>query len=281
MDHRRERLRELGRRVRLLRAEARLTGVELAERSGVAQATVSKIETGRMLPSVEVVERIADALGLDPERRGELLELVARLHSEIERRRRFSGPALARQEAIGERERAAEAIRAFQCAVIPGLLQTAEYARHAFAAYRFFDEQDVSRAVAARVARQELLYSPNRHFHFVLTEGALRTWPGSPALMLAQLDRLAQVSTLENVRLGVVPWDSPVPEVPLHGFAVYDEKAVSIETFGSDVVLLEEPDVQMYLDIFAAFGEAAIYGDAVRELLARLADEYRALASSK
>ena len=41
---------------------------------------------------------------------------------------------------------------------------------------------------------------------FVLTEAVLRTWPGTPALMLAQLDRLLAVESLSTVRLGVIPW---------------------------------------------------------------------------
>ncbi|WP_437069565.1 Scr1 family TA system antitoxin-like transcriptional regulator [Streptomyces sp. enrichment culture] len=64
----------------------------------------------------------------------------------------------------------------------------------------------VGRAVAARVERQSVLYEPGRESVFVLTEAVLRTWPGTPALMLAQLDRLLAVESLSTVRLGVISW---------------------------------------------------------------------------
>nr|SBP00146.1 hypothetical protein BN4615_P9662 [Nonomuraea gerenzanensis] len=49
--------------------------------------------------------------------------------------------------------------------------------------------------------------------------------------MRAQLDRLANISTLTNVRLGVVPWSAELPRVPLHGFAVFDGERVVVETY--------------------------------------------------
>jgi transcriptional regulator with XRE-family HTH domain len=177
-DLRQERLRELGHRVRALRKDGGLTGAELADRAGVTQPTVSKIETGRMLPSSEVIERLVGALGVDEDARDELLALLRRVNTEVEEFRRSGKGALARQEAISARERQAEAVECFQCAMVPSLLQTAEYARRAFAAARFEGEQDIARAVAARVERQSILYQQGRRFSFVLTEGALRRFVG-------------------------------------------------------------------------------------------------------
>ncbi|CAL9488173.1 hypothetical protein SUDANB54_03167 [Streptomyces sp. enrichment culture] len=54
--------------------------------------------------------------------------------------------------------------------------------------------------------RQSALYEPGRESVFVLTEAVLRTWPSTPALMLAQLDRLLAVESLSTVRLGVISW---------------------------------------------------------------------------
>ncbi|MEV4179999.1 Scr1 family TA system antitoxin-like transcriptional regulator [Streptosporangium canum] len=90
-------------------------------------------------------------------------------------------------------------------------VQTAEYARLALAFGRDADEEDAAKAAAVRVEAQAALFESGREFSFVLTEGAVRTWPGSPALMRAQLDRLVQVSTLPHVGLGVVPWSVEAP----------------------------------------------------------------------
>lgn len=68
---------------------------------------------------------------------------------------------------------------------IPGLLQTAEYARARFAqsVTVFKVPNDIDEAVAARVRRQEMLYRPDKRFHFVLTEATLRYRLCAPAVM--------------------------------------------------------------------------------------------------
>jgi uncharacterized protein DUF5753 len=80
----------------------------------------------------------------------------------------------------------------FEPATIPGLLQTAEYARARFAegVLLFGTPNDVDYAVRTRMQRQELLYRRDKSFHFVLTEGALRYRRSSLEIQLAQLDRL-------------------------------------------------------------------------------------------
>ncbi|MEV0408518.1 helix-turn-helix transcriptional regulator [Actinoallomurus sp. NPDC050550] len=271
---RQERLRELGERIRALRSGAQLTGAQLADRAGVTQPTVSKIETGRMLPSSEVISALAGALGVDEDVRDELMSLLERIDAEISTLRRIGDAALARQEAISVHERGATAVECFQSALIPSLLQTAEYARRTFKAARFDDEQDVARATAARIEGQGLLYEQSRRFSFVLTESALRTWPGSPDVMRAQLAKIADVSTLENISVGVVPWSAIVPTFPLHGFVIYDESAVRVETFVSELVVNDEQEIAIYRQTFAAFREVALVGKEMREVVSRIAQDY-------
>src|SRR6266498_5415335 len=92
--------------------------------------------------------------------------------------------------------------------VVPGLLQTAEYARARFAQGVRLHKvpDDVDEAVRLRVQRQEILYRPDKRFHFVLTEAALRNRLCPVDVMLAQLDRLVALSALRNVRLGIIPF---------------------------------------------------------------------------
>ncbi|MEV0424068.1 helix-turn-helix domain-containing protein [Streptosporangium canum] len=70
MEDRRDRLRALGELLRRLRKDAGLTGKDLALRAGVAQPTISRIETGQLLPVPETVDRLVEALGLDEVGRG-------------------------------------------------------------------------------------------------------------------------------------------------------------------------------------------------------------------
>ncbi|RJL33093.1 helix-turn-helix domain-containing protein [Bailinhaonella thermotolerans] len=272
MEDRRELLLELGGLIRRLRKDARLTGKELAHRAGVAQPTISKIETGRMLPSPETVTQVSEALRLGDDERRRLARVLARVQQEVAN----LGTGLAgRERALGVRAAAASLLRSFQPTVVPDLLQTAEYARHALTAVRPADDEDLARAVAARVERQSVLYEPRHEFHFVLAESALRAGP--PGAMVSQLHRLATLASLDHVRLGVLPWDARVPAVPLHGFTLYDSSAVLLETFTGDATLTAEDEVRAYGEVFTAFAAAARYGDEARPLLDRIDHHHRAL----
>ncbi|TLP66549.1 helix-turn-helix domain-containing protein [Microbispora triticiradicis] len=275
MEERRDRLRELGELLRRLRKGVGLTGKELAERAGVAQPTISRMETGQLLPTPETVERVAAALQLDQDARRELDTLLARLRDEVSRLR---GGLAGREAANAARVRSSKWIAVFSSAMIPALLQTAEYARLAVAIGRDVDEDDAAKAAAIRVDAQAVLFEEGRRFAFVLTEGAVRTWPGSPSLMLAQLDRLAQVSTLPHVRLGVVPWKVEAPAFPLHGFTVFDGSVSVVESLTGDLTLTEAGELSAHEEAFGAFADGAVYGDDLRALLGEIGADFRKLA---
>ncbi len=276
VDDRQDRLRELGELLRRLRKGAGLTGKELAQRAGVAQPTISRIETGQLLPTPETVERVSAALELDETDRGALDALLVRLRDEVSR---LKGGLVGREAANAARVRSAGWMAVFSSAMVPPLLQTAEYARLALTIGREVDEEDAARAAAVRVEAQAVLFEAGRKFAFVLTEGAVRTWPGSPSLMLAQLDRLAQVATLPHVRLGVVPWRTETPAFPLHGFTIFDGAVSVVESLTGDLTLTETGDLEAHEEVFEAFAGAALYGDDLRGLLGEIGADYRALGN--
>ena len=98
----------------------------------------------------------------------------------------------------------------FEPAIIPGLLQTAEYARARFAegVQLFNTPNDIDYAVRTRMQRQEMLYRRDKRFHFVLTEAALRYRRCAIEVLLAQLDRLMSLSALPNVKLGIIGFET-------------------------------------------------------------------------
>ncbi|MGH3328664.1 MAG: Scr1 family TA system antitoxin-like transcriptional regulator, partial [Streptomycetales bacterium] len=134
---------------------------------------------------------------------------------------------------------------------------------------------DVPGAVAALVDGQRTLHDEGNRFHFLITEGVLRWRLCADAVMLAQLDRLAVLSTLRNVRIGVIPFPARVREVPLHGFTVRDGRAVSVEGFTTHSVITDPRDVALYLEIFALFEHAAVFDAEARELLTEIGHAYR------
>ncbi|MFF5210619.1 Scr1 family TA system antitoxin-like transcriptional regulator [Streptosporangium sp. NPDC000396] len=180
MEDRRDRLRALGELFRQLRKDAGLTGKDLAVRAGVAQPTISRIETGRLLPVPETVDRLVEALGLDEATRGKLDTLLVRLRDEVSRLR---GGLAGREAANAARLRSARRVVSFQSAMIPALLQTGEYARLALAIGRDMDEEDAARAAAVRVEAQVVLFESGREFSFVLTEAAERAGHGVDVML--------------------------------------------------------------------------------------------------
>ncbi|WP_326785516.1 helix-turn-helix domain-containing protein [Streptomyces sp. NBC_00151] len=278
-SERQERMRALGAQLRALRVDAGLTGAVLAQRAGVGQPTVSKVENGRMVPSRDVLDRLSGALGLDAAAVAELRAALAEVESapSAGMDETLLGSNVSVDAAVDLAVRGARLVRSFQCVVLPAMLQSAEYARHVFASTPGADAVQVGKSVAARVERQSVLYEPGRESVFVVTEGVLRTWPGSPALMLAQLDRLLAVESLTTVRFGVIPWDRPVPVMPRHGFTLCDRETVVVETFRGERAEKDLDVLASYEETFARFEGAAVFGDEARELLMRIMGDLRVL----
>lgn len=232
-----------------------------------------------MVPSADVLGRLSRALGLDDATTREVRDLLALVEAASDM---VEGPedAMSVGAALDDAVRSARLVRSFQCVVLPAMLQSAEYARHVFESSPDSTPEAVGRAVADRVERQSLLYEPGRESVFVLTEAVLRTWPGNPALMLAQFDRLLAVESLSTVRLGVIPWRRAVPVMPRHGFTLCDRRAVVVEGFRGEQVVDDSAEIAMYEHTFARFEEAAIFGVEVRELLLRVMREFQELEHS-
>ncbi|MFM9616138.1 helix-turn-helix domain-containing protein [Streptomyces niveiscabiei] len=277
-SERQQRMKELGTRLRGLRMEAGLTGAVLAQRAGVGQPTVSKVETGRMVPSLGVLSRLSLALDLDEVTTREVRDLLAAVEAASDVADVPAAESLA-GTVLDDAVRSAHLVRSFQCLVLPALLQSAGYSRHVFESAPNTTPEAVGRAVADRVERQSLLYEPGRESVFVLTEAVLRTWPGDPSLMLAQFDRLLTVDSLSTARIGVIPWRRAVPVMPRHGFTLCDQKAVVVETFRGEQLLDDPADVATYEETFTRFEEAAVFGIEAHELLIRIMAEFRELES--
>lgn len=174
--------------LRDLRQNAGLTGMEAARRARMSQPKISKLENGRLLPSVEDVRTLLDLYQAGVAERDALLEVAGRLHSAIESKRTILRRAAARRQArLGELEHEATTLRYFCPIVIPGLLQTAEYMRRVFSLD--LSGAELTRTVAARQARQQILYDAAKTFNLrhhrdrVALGGSvpLTSWPPRPA----------------------------------------------------------------------------------------------------
>ncbi len=110
---------------------AGLTGAVLAQRAGVGQPTVSKVENGRMVPSNDVLGRLSRALDLGDSTAREVRDILAAAEAAPDTAEVTADEAQAGAVLDGA-VRSARLIRSFPCVVLPAMLQSAEYARHVF-----------------------------------------------------------------------------------------------------------------------------------------------------
>jgi transcriptional regulator with XRE-family HTH domain len=258
--------------IRELRKHAGLTGERLGARCAMSQSKISKIETGRVVPSVLDVERILHALHVPRTVLAEVTALAQLANTEFQDTRSLLRKGLEKKQyELSSLEAATTEFRFFLPAMMASLISTPDYIRASLAHVR----GSTGKAVAKKLERQSVLYDTSKSFSFVLTESAVR-WPVSdPAVMTAQLDHLILLSRLPNFRLGVIPVLASQLRGPLNTFTVYDERLVTAETFTGMVVMRDPHDVALHLDLFARFEHAAIFGDTARKRIAEWAAALR------
>ncbi len=100
--------------------------------------------------------------------------------------------------------------RIYEPAVVPGLLQTREYAMAVLSSFIDFVRvpDDAEEGAAARLERQRVLTHGDRRFHMVLGQQALHTNVGGAEVMAGQLEHLLAMLKLPRLRLGIIPFDA-------------------------------------------------------------------------
>jgi transcriptional regulator with XRE-family HTH domain len=271
----------LGLRLRELRRHSGLTGRELAGQLGWPASKISKLENGHQTPTDGDLRAWANATGAERV----VAELVASLHTlesqHAEWRRQLRGGLRSHQVELARLDEKTKLFRALESTFIPGLLQTAEYARARFAqSIRVLKvPNDVDEAVRVRLQRQEILYQSDKRFHFLLTEAVLRYRLCPVEVMLAQLDRLVALSAMRNVRLGIIPFETPYSVAPAHGFWLLDEDLVIVETFSAELHLAQPPEIALYSAIFDRLAAIASYGRDARAVITRVIEDLSGTAA--
>jgi transcriptional regulator with XRE-family HTH domain len=263
---------DLAATLRDLRVRAGLTGDRLAVRCAMSQSKISKIETGKVIPSVVDVERILQALNAPQAVLSDVTALAKLANTEFLDVRSLLRKGLEkRQHELSGMEIVTTEFRFFLPAMITALLGTPEYIRASLADM----SGDTSKAIAKKLERQAVLYDTAKNFSFVLTESAVRLPLVSPAVMALQLDRLVSLSYLSNIQLGIIPVTATPPHGPLNTFTVYDERLVTAETFTGAVVMRDPRDVAFHIELFRRFAAVAVFGDDARERLAEWVAGFR------
>ncbi|GIF77145.1 helix-turn-helix domain-containing protein [Asanoa siamensis] len=270
----------LGTTLARLRRAKSLTGRELARQVGMSQPKISRLENGVGLPDPADVARVARALGAPDDVVRHLVDLAEHGQNRMTDWRAFTTSLPGRQGSVRELESDARSLRVFQPLVIPGLLQTSEYARAVLASFQHVispasdaaGSVAVAEAVATRVARQAILADPDRTFHFVMLEAVFESRFYPPEIMPAQITRIREIAAQGNVTISVIPDDARLRTLPMNGFELVDDELAVIDLLNTSISTRGTHDIAMYRQVFDEY--AATATDDLAGLLDRHFQEY-------
>ncbi|WP_030609809.1 helix-turn-helix domain-containing protein [Streptomyces sclerotialus] len=183
-----------GNQIKLWRTQAGVSREDLGREANYEYETVKSMELGRRRPSLRLLQVADDMCSA----RGLLLAA----HSYLK-----PAPYPTRSQEYMALEAEAIAVHWYEPLLIPGLLQTEDYARVLMSeTYPPSDDETVEERVSARLRRQEALWPrPRAVFDFVIYEAALRTGVGGGKVMHRQLCRLLEIGELRNISIQVLP----------------------------------------------------------------------------
>jgi transcriptional regulator with XRE-family HTH domain len=276
------RQRRLAAELRRLRADR--TGDEVATALGWSPSKVSRYELARTGPNVAEVGKLLDYYGVTGSHRERVLALA------LEATQRgwweaYSDDLPEELTALIALEDEASSSWMWQVEVIPGLLQTEDYARQITSVFQKgipLPPRQVERRVQVRLRRQNILIAENPlEFSVVLDESAILRRQADIKVMRAQLQHLLEVSQLPNVTVQVFPLQAPHPVVTssflLLQFARERDTllndVVSIEHLQGNIHFEGEIDTHMYRLAFQALSDAALDPEQSRELIQRTSEQ--------
>jgi hypothetical protein len=280
--------RQLGRHLRALRNQARLTTKLAAQALEWSEPKLWRIETGQTTLRSLDVEAMCRVYGATAEVTQGLMVLA--------RETKTVGWWHPHDDVIPDwldlylgLEDAASRLQRYDPELVPGLLQTAAYAREVIMADQpDLGEAEVTRRMQARLARQALLIRVTAPLsaEVLLGEAVLRRPVGGPQVMAEQLDRLADAALLPNVTIRVVPLRAGLHRGVLSGpFAILrfpvngdgqesEPPVVYVPGFTGALYLEQAAEIQRYQEVCTGVAAAALDEPASRALIRQAALEY-------
>ncbi|MFK4146022.1 helix-turn-helix domain-containing protein [Streptomyces sp. NPDC004065] len=277
------RRRKLGAELRALRAGAGLTSGQAARLVGWHQSKVSRIETGASGVKPADVRLLLDAYAVRDAQLRELLLVLAGSDGGAGRHHwwhAYRGVLPPTYRDFISLESQASGMRTVETSVVPGLLQTAEYARAVTrAAVEGLDDDRLDALVEVRLARQHVLRAdPPLRLDAVLDEAVLRREVGGPQIMARQLERLVEAARLPQVRLQVLPFAAGAHIGLTCPFVIFsfsntsDLDVVVLDHLTSSLYLERKEDLEAYSEAFDTLRRHALSPEDSLEFIAGTGD---------
>ena len=256
------RQRRLARILRRLREDAGLTIDQVADKLELSPSTISRIETAQVGVRFRDVRELLEIYEVTGVQRAELLDLARKGRQQPWWHEYRDVPSVP----LAGFEADAAFISQYSPLLVPGLLQTREYASEVFRAIRHdASPGEIERRLGLRMHRQELLAGSDApDLWVVLDEAALRRPIGGRAVMRQQLQRLIEATALPNITLQLLPFSAGAHAGMDGEFAIFsyrdpaDPDLVYIENTGGDLYLDAEDKTERYRLIFTHLQAAAL-----------------------
>jgi transcriptional regulator with XRE-family HTH domain len=285
------RRRRLAAELRKLREQSGMSVTEVAKRLDWQASRISRVEnrqSGITAPDLRKLLNMYEVV--DQGYRAYLTELARRLN-ERGWWQKYAGLIVGEYADLISLEEEARTIRTYEQELVPGLLQTPDYARAVIRAGGPTDTtEQIQRRVEIRIERQEVLVRsdpPPPRFSVVLSEAALRRPVGGYAVMLGQLEYLMRPRDRANVTVQVLPLDAgshPAMAGPftMMAFADPDDLGlVSVEN-ATGALFLEEPaELLVYEEIWGTLQANALSPDDSQAFLKSISFGYRIKEGTK
>ncbi|MBT2398601.1 helix-turn-helix transcriptional regulator [Streptomyces sp. ISL-100] len=274
------RRRRLGQELRRLRELKGMTAEEVAERLLVSQSKISRLENGRRSISQRDVRDLCGVYDVEDHRIVDSLMQMAKDSRQQGWWHAFGD--IPYSVYIGL-ETDAASLRVYDPQIVPGLLQTPQYAEALITgALPETAATDVEKRVNVRLRRQERILTAEQPLRLwaVIDEASLRRVVGDKQLMREQLEHLVEQSQLPHVTVQILPFDMGAhPGISGH-YAILefpdaaDSSVVYIEGVTSDLYLEKANDVQKYSVMYEHLRAQALNVEASRQFIADIAKEY-------
>jgi transcriptional regulator with XRE-family HTH domain len=274
------RRKRLGIELRRLREQASLTCEDVGRRLDCSGTRISRMETGRISIRPGDVRELMEVYEITGPEADALVQLAreARMKGWWHTYGQVLPPWF---EAYVGLETAATRLRDFQAMIVPGLLQTEDYARTVLRTAPGRDStEEIDRQVALRMRRQAIFEDATPpDLWVILSESVIRTHVGGRGVMRAQLRRLIDVAERSHVTLQVLPFTSGAHVHPISPFTILDfpdaadPTVVYLEHRTGSLFLESAEEIRRYTVVFDHLRAEALGTRASVDLIAQVADE--------
>ncbi len=275
--------------LREARRQADLTQAEAAERLYWSPSKLLRIENGKNSISVTDLMALLDLYKVADRQQVEQLITLARGARKEQSKTEFRDLVSGQFLTYLNYESAASHIAHYETVLIPGLLQTEEYARTVIAALSSDEDsvEVIDKRVQLRLDRQEaLLQDGGPQMHFIMDEAAVRRHVGGAAVMIRQLEHLKELGRNPNVTIQILPFTVGAhagmkgPSLILEFPDPADDPLLYIENARGDILFREDvEETTKYQEAFLALAKVATAPARLDDVVDRLVTQIRQEAS--